>query len=93
METIKQSYLEGQVKILNRLVGFADAKYSTVGAYTLDGAYGGWELQQYANEHGGVSVISKGGHVSKRELYNQLGAMIEFYYSLQAVKAKQSVTV
>lgn len=92
METIKQVFLENQVKELNRLSGFVNAKYSTVGAYTLDGAYSGWELQQYVNEQGGVTVISKGGHVSKRELYNQLGAIIE-YVRTKELKHGLSVTV
>lgn len=82
---IKQVWLENQVKSLNAIAGFANAKYSTVGAYTLDGAYSGWQLQQYVNEQGGVTVISKGGYVSKRELYNQLGAMLEFATSKQTV--------
>lgn len=85
MHRIKSSYLENQVKQLNIKSGFPDAKYSTVGAYTLDGAYGGWQLQQYVNEQGGVSVISKGGYVSKRELYNQLGAILEYQDSKQEV--------
>ena len=84
METIKQAYLESLVKQLNKVAGFDNPKYSTVGAYTLDGAYGGWQLQQYCNESGGVSVISKGGYVPKRELYNQLGAMLEFQNSKQS---------
>ena len=83
METIKQAYIEQQVKQLNKLSGFENATYSTVGAYTLDGAYGGWQLQQYVNGQGGVTVISKGGYVIKRELYNQLGAMLEYAHSLK----------
>lgn len=85
METIKQAWLENQVKQLNIINGFGQAKYSTVGAFTLDGAYGGWQLQQYVNEQGGVAVISKGGYVSKRELYNQLGAILEYASSKQLV--------
>lgn len=79
MDRIKQAWLENQVKQINIKSGFgANPKYSTIGAYTLDGAYGGWQLQQYVNESGGVTVISKGGYISKRELYNQLGALIEY---------------
>ena len=79
MERIKQAWLENGVRNLNIANGFgANPKYSTIGAYTLDGAYGGWQLQQYCNESGGVSVVSRGGYVSKRELYDQICAIMEY---------------
>ena len=84
METIKRVYLENQVKQLNKLNGFDNPKYSTIGAYTLDGAYGGWQVQQYVNDAGGVSVISKGGYISKRELYYPLWTLLEYAHSKQA---------
>ena len=78
MERITQRDLEAVVNRLNAREGFKDAKYSTVGAYCLDGAYGGWQLQKYVNECGGVTTISTGGYVSKRELYNQIYTLLTF---------------
>lgn len=51
---------------------------STVGRYTLDGAYGGWAVYQYSNEHGGVSYVYglPSGHVPARELYGALHAWL-----------------
>lgn len=85
--TVSIKALEAQVKQLNKLEGFDNPKYSTVGAYTLDGAYGGWQLQRYCNESGGVSTISKGGYISKRELYNQVAVLVDYAYEKSMVKA------
>jgi hypothetical protein len=38
-----------------------------IGRYYVMGAYGGWQLVQVINEHGGVRAVS-GGYVSRREL-------------------------
>jgi hypothetical protein len=76
MNKVTQRDLEAVIKRLNAQAGFQDAKYSTVGAYTLDGAYGGWQLQKYVNERGGVTVISTGGFITKRELYNQVYTLL-----------------
>lgn len=53
-----------------------DGRYMTKpGYYVLMGAYGGWQLQQYVNEAGGITTITS-GYVPKRELYYQMRAFL-----------------
>lgn len=87
MARISMKAIESLVRQLNKLEGFENPKYSTVGAYTIDGAYGGWQLQRYCNESGGVSTISKGGYTSKRDLYNQVSVLVEYAYEKKMVNA------
>jgi hypothetical protein len=82
--------LNGAVRGLNRIAGFseeeADAPLSTrgedgvyramVGRYTLQGAYGGWQLQQIVNEESGVRSITQ-GYGTKREVYHLIHAYRE----------------
>ena len=86
---ITQANLEGVVKRLNKLTDSPETPYKRVGdkliaqsgCFLLDGAYGGWKLARICNEGGGQDTISEGGFVSKRELYCQIHAMINFKYS------------
>ena len=99
--------LDGAVRGLNILAGFtpeeADAPLYTrdganhramVGRYTLQGAYGGWQLQQIINEGGGVRAITS-GYLSKREVYNLIHAYregmaagrVDDGYSLESLRA------
>ena len=72
---ITQRDLEIKVHRLNNIVGFTEPpKYSTIGAYCLDYAYGGVSLHQYVNEHGGITDIFRNGYMPKRELYNLICA-------------------
>ena len=71
---ITQKDLENKVAHLNRMAGHENAKYSTVGAYCLDYAYGGVALHRYVNEHGGVTDIFRNGYMPKHELYNLICA-------------------
>lgn len=87
MDRITEKMLQRRVDELNKLEGFERPKYSTVGSYVLDGAYGGVQLQQYVNECGGVTVISKGGYTTKRELYNQIACLLDFLYIKKMVNA------
>ena len=66
---ITQKDLENKVERLNRMAGFDNPKYSTVGAYCLDYAYGSVQLHKYANECGGVHNVFNQGFMPKRELY------------------------
>lgn len=50
---------------------------ANLGNYHLDGAYGGWQLQQIVSAGGGCKVISEGGYVPKRELFHQIHAFIK----------------
>ena len=47
-----------------------------IGRYYAMGAYGGWQLVQVINEHGGVRAVS-GGYVSRRELLGIIRAYRE----------------
>lgn len=99
--------LNGAVRGLNLMAGFtadeAEAPLYTrdgannramVGRYTLQGAYGGWQLQQIVNEGGGVRAITS-GYLSKREVYNLIHAYregmaagrVDDRYSLEALRA------
>ena len=100
--------LNGAVRGLNRIAGFseeeADAPLYTmdenlkstamVGRYTLQGAYGGWQLQQVINEGGGVRAITQ-GYGTKREVYHLIHAYREGMaagrgddrYTLEALRA------
>lgn len=52
---------------------------ATIGVYTLDGAYGGWELHRISNEAGGVSDVFRCGHVPKSLLYSLMQAFLTGY--------------
>jgi len=73
---ITEKDLENLVDRLNEIKGFSNPKWGTVGSYILDNAYGGWEVNQIVNERGGVRNFSAGGHIPKRELHNQLRAIL-----------------
>ena len=67
MHRITQKHLEAKVERLNRIFN-KTGRYSEIGAFCLDYAYGGVTLHQYANEHGGVRNIFNRGYMPKREL-------------------------
>lgn len=71
---ITEKDLKAVLARINRSVGLGEAPaYSTVGAYTLDWAYGGVRLDRYVNDKGGVECITN-GYSTKRELYNMMQA-------------------
>ena len=47
-----------------------------IGRYYAMGAYGGWQLVQVVNEHGGVRAVS-GGYTTRRELHALIRAYSE----------------
>lgn len=73
---IKQSDLETMVKRINKIKGFENPKYSDIGSYVLDGAYGGVSLYKYENESGGISDVFRCGHIPKKDLYYRMDAFI-----------------
>jgi len=101
--------LNGAVRGLNRIAGFSEAEADAplytmdenlrstamVGRYTLQGAYGGWQLQQIINEGGGVRAITQ-GYGTKREVYHLIHAYREGmaagrgddHYTLAAIRAR-----
>jgi hypothetical protein len=73
MERITQAHLEGVLKRINRTAGFGDnPKYSTIGAYCLDYAYGGVRLAQWVSEGGGERDITCGFGTKRETYYNML---------------------
>lgn len=50
---------------------------ATVGAYYIDGAYGGVALYRMSTEGGGVSDVFHSGHMTKRDLYNRIRAFMD----------------
>jgi hypothetical protein len=75
---ISQRDLEVLTNRLNEKAGFKNPQYNTPDSYQLSGAYGGWKLEKVCNEAGGVSTVSHGGYMPKRELYNQLQTLLYF---------------
>lgn len=49
-----------------------------IGQYTIQWGYGGVQLHKICSAGRGVDVVSHGGYVSKRELYNQLNTLLNF---------------
>ena len=55
----------------------ADGKLvGQIGNYHISHAYGGVCLHRMSNERGGVSDVFYCGHVPKRELFNQMHALL-----------------
>ena len=76
MERITERMLKARVDQLNKIKGFDNPKYSTIGSYTLDFAYGGVALHEFVNESGGIHDVFRNGHMPKRELFNLIKAFI-----------------
>jgi len=71
---VTQRDLDAKLNRINTLAGFDNQKYSTIGAYCLDYAYGGVALHRYVNKSGGINDVFRCGHVPKKELYNMMAA-------------------
>jgi len=90
MKRITNQILESEVAHLNMLMNNEGKTFHDVGFYNLSHAYGGVELQRVVNAGGGVNCVSRGGHVSKRQLHDWIGAFIcgIEQAQIQAFKAK-----
>jgi len=75
MERINQRDIENMLSRINQSAGFANPKYNMKGAYCLDYAYGGVELQQYVGENGGIRSVTH-GHDTKRILHGKMTAFL-----------------
>lgn len=75
MERITQKHLEAVLKRINAKAGFDNPKYSEVGSYTLDWAYGGVKLERFVNTSGGVTSITQ-GFDTKRNTYNLMHSFL-----------------
>lgn len=82
MERITQKNLEAVLKRINAKAGFDNPKYSEIGSYTLDYAYGGVKLERFVSAGGGVTSITS-GFTSKRECYD---LMHSFLMGMESVK-------
>ena len=86
-ERITRKKLESQIRYLNELTGnpvtpWAENEESgewepQAYAYVLDGAYGGFELQQMCRTGSGCTEPLNTGHIPARELSGLLGVMIK----------------
>lgn len=84
MSTVTIKNLEFQVARINKITGSPETAYTkidgklkaNIGHYHLDQAYGGIKLVRMDNESGGISVITRRGYGTKKELYYQLDAII-----------------
>ncbi len=75
MERITENNLKALLARINVKAGHGEApKYSTIGAYALDWAYGGVQLVQYCNTSGGQRNIT--GRGTKRECWNNMHAFL-----------------
>lgn len=59
--------------------GWKDGK-SVVGAYGLDGAYGGWRVIQYSNESGGERNVGHEYRMTARETWYMLRGIEDYIY-------------
>jgi len=87
-QRITKLMLKARVDYLNQITGNPLEPYvrnedgklvAQVGNYHLDGAYGGYSIEQMVNESGGVTTLFSLGNVSKRELFDKLCAYIDGY--------------
>ena len=86
-ERITSKKLEAQVLCLNELTGNPVTPWAVnketgewepqAYAYVLDGAYGGFELQQMCRTGSGCTEPLNTGHIPARELSGLLGVMIK----------------
>lgn len=94
--------IDDAIRGLNRVAGFTNEELDTpmssgarVGLYYLMGAYGGWQLVQIVNAHGGIRSITQ-GYCSKRELFAQIRAyragmsagQVGDYYSIASIRER-----
>ena len=72
---ITKSVLDGQIDLVNRLVGNdPEADRNTIGAVRLYGAYGGVGVHQVMSDGGGVTTLFPVS--TSRETYNFLQGLI-----------------
>ena len=72
---ITEKFLEKQVQRLNKIVlNNINPKWSEIGSFDLDYAYGGVKLIRYINENGLCEDVFSSGHTTKKELSNLINA-------------------
>ena len=86
MNRVTDKHLQAKVDTINEIMGTpktpwqeregATRHIANVGNYYLSYAYGGVCLYQMMNECGSIRLVCTSGHVSKRELFDQMSAYI-----------------
>jgi hypothetical protein len=84
MKRVTEAQLKAVVERINTATNSPKDAYSrsenkfaaNVGNYHLSHAYGGVCLHRMANDNGGVYDVFRSGHVTKRELFNQMHAFL-----------------
>lgn len=81
MQRITMGMLQEKVNHLNKITGNPLESWNNgkanKGCYTLSGAYGGHCLHQICNTSGGVHEVLNCGYIPKRDLFNQVDALIK----------------
>ncbi len=89
-DRITQKDLEYQVKRINEKTNSPETPYTrngkkgkreagftaNIGNYHLDYAYGGVKLVRMVSDGGGITMVSRSGFGTKRELYNWMSAFL-----------------
>lgn len=85
---ITMKNLQAVVDRINTVTGSPPEQYTkneggkiiaNIGNYHLSGAYGGYALHRICTPGGGITDISKSGHISKRALYDLIHAYLAGY--------------
>ena len=71
---VTKAHVEAKIGILNKILGFENVKWNTVGTVRLYGYHGGYQIHVVSNVHGGVNTIMHGG--SLREASEFVSGMI-----------------
>ena len=88
-QRITRAMLDRKVESLNTAAGksltyfVGDSRETAIGHYCLDAAYGGWQLHQIMTNGGGTRVVSSGGYVSMRALYDQITCAVEVLRTME----------
>jgi hypothetical protein len=81
MDRITERDLKGLEDRLNRLTNspltYSSDEVINIGHYHFSHAYGGVCLHRTVNSGGGVNTVLSGGHVPKRQAYNETCAFIQ----------------
>ncbi len=86
MDRITSKHLEQLCRVLNNRVNgnndplwrrVASENVATIGAFYIDGAYGGVALYRIVTDGGGVTDIFRSGHMPKRDLYARMTALLD----------------
>jgi hypothetical protein len=81
MERISEKQLQNLVSYLNTVTSspqeYCGNNGINIGHFSISHAYGGVCLYRTVNDGGGITCPLMGGHVSKRELFNEMHAFIK----------------